>query len=182
MTGARAPPTQRRTRSREFTFPRATQRKIPSRTGRADFRESTETETPRPVRGPRRKLSAACSRSGGEYCRGGRLKFRDINERSRFAFYTAETAARSNKKQQNTTSCHTGSEGRSFRCPVCVAARRVNPQECRRRRDPLSTGRSSTKPCGRSRSGTRAYPPSAPVLTDPCGKQFFSSFFAGEAM
>lgn len=46
----------------------------------------------------------------------------------------------------------------------------VNPQACRRRRDPRSTDRSSTKPCGKSRSATRTYLQSVPVLTDPCGK------------
>lgn len=68
-----------------------------------------------------------------------------------------------------------GERGQKFPLPCFVTARRVNPQECRRRRDPLSTDRSSTKPCGRSPSGTRTYLPSAPVLTDPYGKQLLQS-------
>lgn len=64
-----------------------------------------------------------------------------------------------------------GGRGQKFPLPCFVAARLVNPQECRRRRDPLSTDRSSTKPCGRSPRGTRACLRSAPALTDPYGKQ-----------
>lgn len=63
-----------------------------------------------------------------------------------------------------------GAEGRSFRCCLVTAGRLVNPQECRRRRDRLSTYRSSTKPCGRSRSDTRTSPQLAPAPTVPCGE------------
>ena len=66
-------------------------------------------------------------------------------------------------------------EGRSFRWLVVSLRGWLNPQECRRRRDPLSTDRSSTKPYGRSRSGTRTCLQSAPVLTDQCGKQLLQS-------
>lgn len=56
---------------------------------------------------------------------------------------------------------------------VCfvVAELPVKPQECRKKRDPLSTDRSLIKPCGKSRSATRTFLQLAPARTDPCGKQ-----------
>lgn len=65
--------------------------------------------------------------------------------------------------------------GQKFPPPCFVVARLVNLQECRRMRDPLFIDRSSTKPYGRSRSGTRTCLPSAPVLTDLYGMCFLQS-------
>lgn len=65
--------------------------------------------------------------------------------------------------------------GQKFPLACFVTAGLVNPQECRRRRDPRFTDRSSTKPCGKSRSATRTYLLSVPVLTDPCGKLLLHS-------
>lgn len=86
---------------------------------------------------------------------------------------TATAAAAAKTTTEHHVVPHGEWEGRSFRCClVCVAALRVNTQQgCRRRRDPRSIERSSTKPCGRYRSGTSTYPPLAPALTDPYGKQ-----------
>lgn len=57
-----------------------------------------------------------------------------------------------------------------------VAARLVNLQECRIKRDPLFTDRSSTKPCGRCQNGTRTCLPSAPAPMDLYGMGFFYLF------
>lgn len=128
----------------------------------------------------KRKLSPSaptCTERWGDYffcaplhriCTTGRLKFLCDPGRLSCKFY---------QEQQHTTPYHTGrrGEGQKFPLACFVAARLVNPQECRRRRDPFSTDRSSTKPCGRSRSGTRAYLPSGPVLTDLYGKQLLQS-------
>lgn len=67
-----------------------------------------------------------------------------------------------------------------FPQPCFVVARLVNLQECRIKRDPLFTDKSSTKPCGRSQNGTRTCLPSAPVPMDLYGMGFvfFFSFFA----
>lgn len=62
--------------------------------------------------------------------------------------------------------------GQKFPLPCFVVARLVNLQECRRTRDPRFIDRSSTKPYGRSRSGTRTCLPSAPALTDLYGMCF----------
>lgn len=70
------------------------------------------------------------------------------------------------RQQQRRASCRTRRGATRFR-----SLRRFDPQECRRRRDPRSTGRSSTRPCGRSRSGTRTCPRWAPGRTGPSGKQ-----------
>lgn len=63
------------------------------------------------------------------------------------------------------------------RAEVFVVARLVNLQECRIKRDPLFTDRSSTKPCGRSQNGTRTSHPSAPVPMDLYGMGFYFFIF-----
>lgn len=96
--------------------------------------------------------------------------------RLRFEFYwgaavtTPRRAARGGEER-----------GEKFPLACCVAAGLVNPQECRIRRDPLSTDRSSTKPCGKSRSGTRTCLQLAPVLTDPYGKQLLQTTLLSRA-
>ena len=176
--------TKRRTRS---GF-RAPQRREP-RTGRTFQRELVLTELPDP--------SAFC---GGSCLQAARRRARRgwesvLHSCTEFArqvgsssvwFGTASVwvwAERSSSSSSSSSSPRRATrgggeerrEGQKFPLPCFVTARLVNPQECRRRRDPLSIDRSSTKPCGRSRRGTRTCLQSAPALTDPCGKQLLQS-------
>lgn len=96
-------------------------------------------------------------------CRTGQRKFCAIRDLRVFCFLVG--------KQDHHVLLHR-ERGEKFPLPFFVVARLVNLQECRIKRDPLFIDRSSTKPCGRSRNGTRTCLPSAPVPMDLFGKVY----------